>query len=88
MALASRSRNRRRGLPKALVELNTLGRTLNKRADDVLTYFDRPGTANGPTEAINGRWWVGSVRAVPHLMHLTDIGRATHEGMRLYPFIR
>ena len=28
---------------------------LNKRAADVLAYFDRPGTSNGPTEAINGR---------------------------------
>ncbi len=43
------------GVPKALVELTTLGRTLKKRADDVLAYFDRPGTSNGPTEAINGR---------------------------------
>ena len=43
------------GVPKALVELITLGRTLKKRADDVLAYFDRPGTSNGPTEAINGR---------------------------------
>jgi hypothetical protein len=33
----------------------TLGRTLKKRAVDVLTYFDRPGTSDGPTEAINGR---------------------------------
>ena len=33
----------------------TLGRTLKQRADDVLAYFDRPGTSNGPTEAINGR---------------------------------
>ena len=32
-----------------------LGRTLKKRAADVLAYFDRPGTCNGPTEAINGR---------------------------------
>ena len=32
-----------------------LGRTLRKRAGDVLAYFDRPGTSNGPTEAINGR---------------------------------
>ena len=24
-------------------------------AVDVLAYFDRPGTCNGPTEAINGR---------------------------------
>lgn len=43
------------GVPKALVELTKLGRTLRKRADDVLAYFDRPGTSNGPTEAINGR---------------------------------
>jgi transposase len=42
-------------VPTALVELVTLGRTLNKRAADVLAYFDRPGTSNGPTEAINGR---------------------------------
>jgi transposase len=33
----------------------TLGRTLKKRAVDVLAYFDRPGTSNGPTEAIDGR---------------------------------
>jgi len=43
------------GVPNALVELTTLGRTLKKRADDVLAYFDRPSTSNGPTEAINGR---------------------------------
>ena len=43
------------GVPNALVEIVTLGRTLKKRADDVLAYFDRPGTSNGPTEAINGR---------------------------------
>ena len=42
-------------VPKPLQELITLGRTLNKRAADVLAYFDRPGTSNGPTEAINGR---------------------------------
>ncbi|WP_162139312.1 transposase, partial [Mycobacterium canetti] len=36
-------------------EVITLGRTLKKRAADVLAYFDRPGTSNGPTEAINGR---------------------------------
>jgi transposase len=44
-----------RGVPPALTEVVTLGRTLNKRAGDVLAYFDRPGTSNGPTEAINGR---------------------------------
>ena len=43
------------GVPAALSEVTTLGRTLKKRAADVLAYFDRPGTSNGPTEAINGR---------------------------------
>jgi transposase len=43
------------GVPKALVEVATLGKTLTKRAVDVLAYFDRPGTSNGPTEALNGR---------------------------------
>ena len=42
-------------VPAALTELRTLGRTLQRRAADVLAYFDRPGTSNGPTEAINGR---------------------------------
>lgn len=45
----------REGVPVALVELRRLGRTLNARAADVLAYFDRPGTSNGPTEALNGR---------------------------------
>ena len=43
------------GVPGALKEVITLGRTLKRRAADVLAYFDRPGTSNGPTEAINGR---------------------------------
>ena len=43
------------GVPPALTELVTLGRTLKQRATDVLAYFNRPGTSNGPTEAINGR---------------------------------
>ena len=42
-------------VPKALVEVTRLGRTLHKRAADVLAYFDHPRTSNGPTEAINGR---------------------------------
>ena len=29
--------------------------SFKRRAADVLAYFDRPGTSNGPTEAINGR---------------------------------
>ena len=43
------------GVPADLREVITLGRTLKNRADDVLAYFDLPGTSNGPTEAINGR---------------------------------
>lgn len=43
------------GVPTVLVELRRLGRTLKQRAADILAYFDRPGTSNGPTEAINGR---------------------------------
>ncbi len=35
--------------------MRTLGRTLKRRATDILAYFDRPGTSNGPTEAMNGR---------------------------------
>ena len=42
-------------VPAPLTEVITLGRTLKKRGADVLAYFDRPGTSNGPTEAINGR---------------------------------
>ena len=43
------------GVPRSLTELTTLGRTLKRRAGDILTYFDHPHTSNGPTEAINGR---------------------------------
>jgi transposase len=43
------------GVPGALTEVISLGPTLKKRAADVLAYFDRPGTSNGPTGAINGR---------------------------------
>jgi len=45
----------REDVPTALTELRRLGRTLNQRAADVLAYFERPGTSNGPTEALNGR---------------------------------
>lgn len=44
-----------RGVPAVLVEIRRLGRTLNRRAPDILAFFDRPGTSNGPTKAINGR---------------------------------
>lgn len=43
------------GVPATLVELRRLGRTLKRRAADILAFFDRPGTSNGPAEAINGR---------------------------------
>jgi len=43
------------GVPAALSEIKRLGRTLKRRAVDVLAYFERPGTSNGPTEALNGR---------------------------------
>ncbi len=42
-------------VPAALTEIITLGRTLKKRDADVLANFDRTGTSNGPTEAINRR---------------------------------
>ncbi len=41
-----------RSVPPALTEIAVLGRTLTRRAADVLAYFDQPGTSNGPTEAI------------------------------------
>jgi transposase len=44
----------RNGLPAGLEELATLARTLHRRRDDVLAYFDHRAS-NGPTEAINGR---------------------------------
>ena len=60
-----------RTVPAALSEVTTLGRTLTKRSADVLAYFDRPGTSNGPTEAIcecGGGWsgtgWSGWVPVV------------------------
>ena len=42
-------------VPTALRAVINLGRTLKKRAADILAYFDRPHTSNGPTEAVNGR---------------------------------
>ena len=42
-------------LPGQVRRARKLGRTLTRRVEDVLAYFDRPRTSNGPTEAINGR---------------------------------
>ncbi|MHC9551753.1 ISL3 family transposase, partial [Corynebacterium diphtheriae] len=44
----------RKGLPAGLEELAQLGRTLWRRREDVLAYFDI-GASNGPVESINGR---------------------------------
>lgn len=44
----------RKGLPAGLEELAQLGRTLWRRREDILAYFDI-GASNGPVEAINGR---------------------------------
>lgn len=39
--------------PAFLTELVTLGRSLHRRAADVLAYFDRPGAPSGRPVAIN-----------------------------------
>jgi len=44
----------RKGVPAGLEELAQLGRTLWRRREDVLAYFDI-AASNGPVEAINGR---------------------------------
>lgn len=43
------------GVFKELPELAWLSGTLHRRRKDTLAYYDRTGTSNGPTEAINGR---------------------------------
>ncbi|MBP2436650.1 transposase [Microbacterium amylolyticum] len=42
-------------VPRDLPELISLGRTITRRAKDILAFFDHPGTSNGPSEALNGR---------------------------------
>ena len=44
----------RKGLPAGLGELAQLGRTLWRRRDDILAFFD-VGASNGPVKAITGR---------------------------------
>lgn len=44
-----------RGVPAAMIELTTLGRTLKSGAADVLAHFDRPGASIGPTETGGSR---------------------------------
>lgn len=43
------------GVPSGIQEVSRLGRTLNRRREDILAYFDHPGASNGPTKAINDR---------------------------------
>ncbi len=81
-----------RGVPAALSELVTLGRTLTKRAADVLAFFDLPGSSNRPTEAINGRLehLRGSALGFRNLTHY--IARSLLEAggfrPRLHPHLR
>ncbi|CAM2964061.1 ISL3 family transposase [Actinomyces slackii] len=44
-----------RPIPAGLEEITALAKTLTSRSQDILAYFERPHTSNGPTEAINGR---------------------------------
>ena len=44
-----------KGCAPGCPELATLGRTLKRRMNDILAFFDWEHSANGPTEAINGR---------------------------------
>lgn len=55
----------------ALTELPHSGRTLHRRRDDVLAYFDHPGTSNGPSEVINGllEHLRGTARGFRNLTH-------------------
>lgn len=39
----------RQTIPNGLEEIQTLAKTLTERASDILAYFDRPRTSNGPT---------------------------------------
>ncbi|MFC8596816.1 ISL3 family transposase [Isoptericola sp. NPDC057191] len=77
-----------RGVPAALTELVTLGRTLKKRTADVLAFFDLPGSSNGPTEAINGRLehLRGSALGVRNLTHY--IARSLLEAAGFRPLLR
>jgi transposase len=80
------------GVPATLSEVTTLGRTLKKRSADVLAYFDRPGTSNGPTEAINGRLehLCGSALGFRNLTHYIARSLLETGGFRprLHPHLR
>ena len=63
----------RQAVPDGLEEIQALARTLTSRSQDILAYFDRPRTSNGPTEAINGRLehlrGIALGFAQPHALH-------------------
>ena len=46
----------RRGVPARLVELKKLSRTLNRRAADILAYFERPVLPTGPLRRSTDGW--------------------------------
>ena len=65
------------GVPSALREVITLGRTLKKRATDVLAYFDRPGTSNGPPRFRPGvpePHPLHRLCGIPHKVGYVDLG--------------
>ncbi len=78
-------------VPAALRELITLGRTLKKRAEDVLAYLDRPGSSNGgvnPIPASSGnttrhRLNRGGDRRLKRALHMAIVTR-----MRMDPLTR
>lgn len=75
------------GVPAGLEEVRTLGRTLQRRRDDILAFFDHPRTSNGPTEAINGiiEHLRGTARGFRNLHHYT--ARALLDAGGFRPFI-
>ena len=77
------------GVPTALTEIVTLGRTLKRQSRDILAYFDHPHTTGGPTEAINGRLehLRGSALelAKPHQLHHPSTPRNRRFRPQLHP---
>ncbi len=61
------------GVPAGIEEIARLGRTLKRRREDILAYFDHPGSSNGPTEALNGRLehLLGIAQGSRNLTHYT-----------------
>jgi len=49
-------------VPQQLTELASLGLTLTRRSGDILTYFDREGTSNGPPKPSTVGWNTSAVQ--------------------------